>query len=184
VAGEAGRLRRLALVVAALGCCAATGASSPVTELAGRYDRPYTIPEPGSAPDRFDDVVEIVPVSGNAAYFRAKFIGHDDYCEISGIAQIEKSRLIYRAAKKPADDDAACAMTIWRVGNSLHVRDGLTEDDIHAGCAHMYCGVGEDLSRDLPWSSKQAITYMTKLKASPEYRDALIEWRTGKPVNP
>ena len=183
-----GPMRQLALVIGAVGCCAATSSSLPLSALAGRYSRTYTIPQTGiggaviGKPDHIDDVVEIVPVSDNSAYFRADFISGDEgTCSISGIGQVKGSAIVYHDPRKPNAGDVACTMTIEHVGKSLRVIDGSKWEELQASCAHLYCGGSGDLQRDMPWSSKRPISYMERLKASQEYQGAMSEWRTGKP---
>lgn len=178
VAGEAGRLRRIALVVAAFGCCAATGASSPVTDLAGRYSSHFQNGLVDGSTYWSDDVVEIVPVSADAAYVRAElqfYNGHS--CSIAGVAKAQGDALVYRPPVTPDPDDH-CVLSVRRKGASLLLDDG-------DNSCKSYCGARGSLGdQTLPWKSRRPITYMARLKGSSTYRDALTEWRTGKPVNP
>jgi hypothetical protein len=161
------------------GCCAA-GASSPVTTLAGRYGAHFQNGLVDGTRYWSDDVVEIVPVSATAAYVRAElqfYNGHS--CSIAGVATAQGDALVYRApaAALPGSADR-CILTVSRKGTDLLLDDG------DGGCKD-FCGARGSLSHDtLPWKSKRPITYMTRLKTSSPYRDALTEWRTGKPANP
>jgi len=170
--------RRALVVVAALCCCAATGASSPVTTLAGRYSSHFQNGLVDGSTYWSDDVVEIVPVSADAAYVRAElqfYNGHS--CSIAGVAKAQGDALVYRAPVTPDPDDH-CVLTVRRKGTSLLIDDG-------DNSCKSYCGARGSLGdQTLPWRSKRPITYMARLKTSSTYRDALTEWRTGKPVNP
>jgi hypothetical protein len=176
-------MRRLGLGLAALSCCAATGDASPIATWAGRYDRSFVFVQNGvngvvTARDRLSDILEVVPVSSNAAYISIVTIGHvEDACSISGVAQVEGSRLVYRDRTRPRASDAACTIAIARVGRSLRIYDGLDEAGLESGCAQMYCGANGGFSVTLPQSSRRSITYLARLKSSPEYRDALAKWR-------
>jgi hypothetical protein len=171
-------VRRRALVVAALGCCAATGASSPVQTLAGRYSSHFQNGLVDGTSYWSDDVVEIVPVSDDAAYVRAElqfYNGHS--CSIAGVAKAQGDALVYRAPVPPDPDDH-CVLSVRRKGASLLLDDG-------DNSCKSYCGARGSLGdQTLPWKSKRPITYMARLKNSSTSRDALTEWRTGKPVNP
>jgi len=178
MAGEAGRLSRLGLAAASLACLAATSASSPVTALAGRYSSHFQNGLVDGSSYWSDDVVEIVPVAADAAYVRAAlnfYNGHT--CSFAGVAKVRGDALVYRGPSPDPTSRKACVLTIRRKGADLSLDDG------DGGCKE-YCGArGSFNDATMPWKSKRPITYMARLKNSSEYRDALTEWRTGKPVN-
>ena len=171
-------MRRLALAVAALGCCAATGASSPVTALAGRYSSHFRNGLVDGSRYWSDNVVEIVPVSANAAYVRAELQFYNGHmCSISGVASAEGDALVYRTPA-PSGTGKTCMLAVRHKGTSLQLDDG-------DGSCQEDCGARGSLSDEtLPWKSRRPITYLARLKASAQYRDALARWRTGKPENP
>ena len=158
---------------------AGAAAASPVASLAGHYSHHFKNGLVSGETYWSDDVVEIVPVDTRHAYIRlelAFFNGHS--CSLSGIAEARGEALIYQG---PADDTfdngAPCRLTIGRRGEALAWDDG--------GTCMAHCGARGSL-RDgtLPWSSRRAITYMKRLTASSDYRDALAEWRKGEaPAN-
>ena len=163
----------------------ATGASAPdpAQTLAGRYYKQSQLHIVGyeSEPYTGEDIVEIVPIAPRAAYVRV----HLDYdnghmCAIYGVARAEGAALVYRDPRPAFREYGRCVLTIRRAGKSLSIDDGeLTR------CSPGYCGVRGTLSGvTLPYASKRPIRYMPRLKASREYRNALAEWRTGKPVEP
>ncbi len=174
VAGAAGRLIAAAVVLLLTG---ATAASSPVAALAGRYSWHFQNALVSGESYPSDDVVEIVPVDATHAYVRFTlnfYNGHS--CALAGIAAAEGSKLVYREPADRADDDR-CTLSIRRDGAELRWDD--------RGSCKPYCGArGSFVTGDLPWSSRRAIRYLPRLKASSEYRNALIEWRTGRSVNP
>lgn len=179
-------MRHLIMALLALSCCATASDTSPITTWAGRYDRSFVFIQTGvngivTARDRLSDILEVVPISSSAAYIRIVTIGHvEDACSISGVAQVEGSRLVYRDRTRPRAGDAACTIAIARVGRSLRIYDGLGEAGLESGCAQMYCGANGGFSVTLPRSSRRSITYLARLKSSTEYRDALAEWRARK----
>ena len=179
MAGEAGRLIRLTpvLVLPLLLAGAAAIAPDPVRTLAGRVSRQF--PDGLIDGTRYtgEDIAELVPVATNAAYVRV----HLDYanghqCDIAGVARAEGGRLVYHDPSPPIAGTTPCTLSIARVGRSLAI------DDAGGSCSS-YCGARGTLSAvAIPWASHRPITYLTRLRASSRYRDALTEWRTGKPV--
>ena len=169
--------RKLALMLGAVWCCAATGASSPVTALSGRYYDAVKVKEYkiGPAEHYFgEEIVEIVPISASAAYFRAHLQGSGaNVCALWGIAMAKGSTLVYHDTSEPVEGHSrSCTLTISRSGNSLRLDDGPDRS------CWDHCGEQEWFSDfRLPWKSRRAITYLSRLKASQQYHDALTEWR-------
>lgn len=168
----------LALSAAA---CAAVAADVPSSALAGRYYRQFLNSFVSGEKYTGEHIVEIVPVTANAAYVRIHldyYNGHS--CTIQGIAQSEGDTLVYRDPS-PAFDEfrgKRCVLKLRRAGKSLSIDDG-------EGTCLRYCGARGTLSRvSLPYGSKRPIRYIRTIKASEEYKAALIEWRTGKPYEP
>ena len=149
---------------------AASKAESPARSLAGRYYRQFADGLVSGETYTGQDIVEIVPVAGDAAYVRAHldfYNGHS--CSIARIAQSEGARLLYRSSRS----DDACALSVGRAGRSLRLDD-------NGGTCKAYCGARGSFSDvSLPWSSKRPIRYLTRLKASPQYQSALAEWKKG-----
>ena len=170
-------MRRTALVVAALMCCAATGASSPVTTLAGRYSEHFQNIDGGHS-FWSDNVMEVVPVDADHAYLDiALYFPNGFSCGFAGVAKAEGDALVYRAPVT-SDTGRKCVLSVRHKGADMLLDDG------DNSCKD-YCGMNGSLGdMTLPWKSKRPITYMTKLKNASAYRDALTEWRTGKPVTP
>ena len=177
MAGAAGRLIAAA---AALVLTAATAASSPVAALAGRYSRHFENAFVSGETYASDDVVEIVPIDAAHAYVRfALNFANGHTCRLAGVAATEGRQLVYRELADRADRAGRdrCALTVRRDGSHLRWDDG--------GSCEAYCGArGRFLDGDLAWSSRRAIRYLPRLKASSAYRNALTEWRTGKSVDP
>lgn len=149
----------------------------PVDALAGRYSSHFRNGLVDGTSYWSDDILEIVPVDAAHAYVRVEtnfFNGH--MCSLNGVAAAEGNTLVYR---DPAPADAyspKCVLTVRRAGAMLSFDDG------DGGCKR-YCGArGGFGDMHLPWASRRPITYLGRLKASSQYRDALSRWRTGKPV--
>ena len=174
-------MRRILAFAMLTGATGALAADTTVSSLAGRYYRQF--PNAFVSGEKYtgEDIVEIVPVTPATAYVRIHldyYNGH--YCGIYGIARTEGDALVYREAGRPSPiaDNRRCVLTVRRDGKSLSIDD---ED----GSCRGYCGMRGTLSDvTLPFASKRSIRYMARLKASYEYKAALIEWRTGKPYEP
>lgn len=165
-------------LIALAGVAAGAGAAAvdPVRALAGRYSWHFENGDVTGATYGSDNVAEIVPVDPTHAYVRfelAFFNGHS--CSLAGIAARQGDALVYRGLPDDTfgDEKRPCRLTIRRVGAKLTWDDG--------GTCKGHCGERGSFSKgDMAWSSKRPIRYMARLKGSEEYRDALIEWRTGK----
>ena len=158
----------LALTAAAM--LVAAAAYDPVTTLAGRYARHFQNGLMDGSRYWSDDVVEIVPVDRHHAYIRVEtnfFNGHS--CSLAGIAAAERDMLVYREPDR-FGDGTRCVLTLRHSGDRLRFDDGPNS------CAR-HCGMRGSLhGGELPWKSKRTITYMARLKASADYRDAITEW--------
>jgi len=157
---------------------AAGPAADPVNDLAGRYYRQF--PNGTMAGEKYtgQDIVEIVPVTPRAAYVRLSldfFNGH--VCGIYGVATVDGDALVYRDPRDPGDGGTRCTLTLRQHSGKLRWSDA-------EGSCQSYCGARGTLNGELPMASKRPIRYLPRLKASRQYREAIEEWRTGKPVNP
>jgi hypothetical protein len=177
MAGQAGRLTAAA-VAGALLVAAGPATPDPVAALAGRYSAHFKNGTVDGSTYWSDDVVEVVPVDTHHAYIRVEtnfYNGHS--CAVAGVAEAVDSTLIYREPAPVDEYNAKCVLTLRRRGKDL----SFTDND--GGCQH-HCGArGGFRDATLPWASKRPITYLPRLRSSSTYRDALIEWRTGKPVS-
>lgn len=153
----------------------AAAPSSPVTALAGRYSAHFKNGLISGERYFSDDVAEIVPVDASHAYVRfALQFANGHSCSLAGVAKAKGDSLVYVEPAGKMYGDVRCTLTIARHGAKL------AWDDNEGSC-RTYCGArGSFIHDDLPWSSKRAITYLPRLKASRQYRDALTEWHTGK----
>lgn len=156
------------LAAAALMLTTAAAAPDPVQALSGRYGVHFRNGNVDGAEFWSDDVVEIVPLDAAHAYFRVRlsfFNGHS--CAIRGVAEPRGTALDYQAPARSGL--AGCHMTLSRKGAWLNLDD-------HDGSCSASCGArGGYAAGGLPWKSRRPITYLSRLKASPEYREALTE---------
>ena len=118
-----------------------------------------------------DNVLEVVPVNAEAAYLRIEtqfFNGH--MCSLSGIGRMEGEALVYQeppfmAGEKP------CRLTVRRTGKDIVLQDA------DGACRVGHCGArGLFDGQTFPASSRRAITYLPRLRASREYQAALKTW--------
>jgi hypothetical protein len=166
---------RKAIILLGLTAIAAAPAS-PVTTLAGRYSKHFQNGFVDGSKYWSDDVVEIVPVDTNHAYFRADlqfYNGHS--CGISGIAKAVGNTLVYTEKQPSYDGGPVCRLAISTKGKSLLLDD-------RSGSCQSYCGARGSLNGFdfIPLSSKRPISYMARLKGSSEYKGAIDAWRSGK----
>lgn len=170
----------IAMGIAPMLLAAGTATPDPARILAGRYMHVWD--EGGFYAGRREDIVEIMQIAPRTAYVRAHIgFGRGGYCGIYGIARAEGHALVYRDIREPLmRDHSRCVLAVKRLGSNLVLDDGETR-----GCHIRYCGVsGGFVDVKLPYASKRSIRYLHVVKASKEYREAMTEWRTGKPVRP
>ena len=159
------------LLVFWLATAPAAHADQTVDALAGRYGSHFRNGDVSGDKHWSDDVVEIVPVGPDAAYVRLEldfFNGHMGW--INGIGRSENGRIVYNdhGSMSPGEP---CVLSVSRRG-----RDLLIDDD--GGSCHLgYRGERGSLSDEtLSFSSRRPISYVKRLKASQEYKNALKDW--------
>jgi hypothetical protein len=122
-----------------------------------------------------DDILEIVKLSPNTAYFRtylAFFNGHQ--CAIWGVAEVTGPSLVYR------NPETQCEL-------HLDVADGkIAFDDKHGHCRLGTCGNrgmygSETFKESFKLTSRRPIRYMPKLLASQQYLTALKDYQDRQP---
>jgi hypothetical protein len=148
-----------------------TGAAAfDPARIAGRYGRHFQNARFDGSKFWSDDVLEIEKLDRSRSYFRARvnfYNGH--ICAISGIAHAEPGALVYRAAKPSIPNDH-CVLRLSERGTKVRLDD--------AGSCHSFCGARGNLNGiEFDRESRRPITYVARLKASREFRDALAEER-------
>ena len=117
-----------------------------------------------------EDILEIVPTGPGAAYVRTHlefYNGHE--CALSGIAHVEGADLVYREPPASKVGDRSCVLHVARKGSKVVLSD-------EEGSCQAYCGARGSLSDDsFPVSSRRAIRYLPRLKASSEFKEALAQ---------
>jgi hypothetical protein len=157
-----------ALAGLALAAPAWAAPGGPADELAGRYSRHFANGLVSGEKYASDDIAEVVPVGNGAAYVRVSlqfYNGHS--CDISGVAEAAGGKLVYHEAAPMVPGETPCTLSLSHIGDALAIDDG-------DGSCSAYCGARGSLSgQTLPWTSRRTITYLARLKASTEYKDAL-----------
>lgn len=162
---------RRAVALMAVACLgAAAPSSSPVDQLAGRYSQHFLNGMMDGSSYWADNIVEVVPIDVQHAYARISLeFANGHQCALSGVARAEGKALVYH---EPANGvaEGRCRLSITHEGATLLLDDG-------DGSCSIYCGARGTLSGvPLPWKSRRAITYMSALKGSHEYADAIAAW--------
>lgn len=166
-------LPRFESLLAGCACSVALVAAGPAHDgtrsLAGRYDQEFPSGTFAGQKYTVEDLIEIVPVAPKAAYFRIhRASSTGAICGIHGVATSVNEALVYRDRQQL---EGSCTLTIERKGRALEI------DDHGASCKN-YCGMGNSLSEvQIPYASKRPIRYLDRLKASPQYQQALAQWR-------
>lgn len=145
----------------------------PVQSLAGRYSTHFRNGMVGGETYWSDDVAEIVPLTGTAAYIRVSLEFYNGHvCDIWGVGQAEGARLVYHDPTPPTPATAPrCTLTLSRRGQALLIDD-------NEGTCKSYCGMrGSLMNQTLPLASRRPITYLKRLRDSRNYQDALVEWK-------
>ncbi|MEE1655887.1 hypothetical protein VB618_06745 [Microvirga sp. CF3062] len=155
----------------------------PMDNLTGRYQVPVTVnfPDP-KRPFRTRHLLEIIPYREGSLYINAEINGHHA-CYLSGIAEVEGSRLVYRSV--PGEDDPlpACTFSLQLRANSivLHDADG--------ACRRLYCGVSAGFDGvSFRAKLRRPISNLSKTRSSVSYEEAVAEyerlllWRAAQPA--
>ena len=144
-----------------------------INELAGLYWKNHKLlMHPFTPDDQYEatDVLEIVPYDKDSAYFRTRLNfdnGHG--CGISGIAKQEGNKLVYYHT----NPFHSCIMEITPEKDRVNLIDRTGE------CYHATCGArGGYGNAYFLYSKKKNISYMDKLKNSPQYIDAVENYKT------
>jgi hypothetical protein len=129
-----------------------------------------------------EDILEIVPVSADAAYFRLHlefFNGHE--CGLDGVARQAGESLVYDG---PADiDGRPCRLTLARRADGIHIFE-----DENGACRSQSCGMRggygyrSDNPADFTAAQRRTIRYLPRLLASEEYKSALAAYRARQPA--
>ena len=156
-------------VLGAAGAALASGASLPAA-LAGVYKYGFKNGLVSGETYRSEDILEIVPTGPRAAYVRTHLEFYNGHlCALSGIAHVEGADLVYREPPEQKILDRSCVLHVTLKGAKVAMSD-------EGGSCQAYCGARGSLSNTtFAYSSRRTIRYLTRLKASGQFKDALEE---------
>jgi|GEM_PF-6229541 len=180
-------MRLLTLFCAGVSLGVTTAQAEPlrIGNLAGVYRMPVTVNTIGSErPLRTQHVLEVIPYREGSFYINTEINGHHA-CTLSGIAEAEGSRLVYRSV--PGEDDPlpACTFSVRIQSNRI------VFDDAEGACRRLYCGVSagfDEVSFDA--KLRRRIDNLSKVRSSAGYEEAvsvyerLLQWRAAQPKQP
>ncbi|WP_230533419.1 hypothetical protein [Microvirga roseola] len=165
-----------ALLLAMLGSGAAEEKYLRLEDVAGVYRSPVAVRRPGETV-RTENILEIVPYGEARAYLRTR-LNHPvtgNLCSLWGIAEIQGSRLVYRSAGDEGEAPSPCSLTVrFEKGQILF-------DDRDRQCERRLCGANAHFSQFVfKESARRPITYLERIRASRQYREAVAEYERRK----
>jgi hypothetical protein len=180
-------MRLIRILSAFLGLGSATAQAEPLTirDLAGIYRVPVRVDFPNpERPLRTQHVLEIIPYGKGNFYINTQINGHHA-CTLSGIAEVEGLRLVYRSV--PGEDDPlpACTFSVRLQANRI------VFDDAEGACRRLYCGVSagfDNVSFDA--KLRRPLGSLSRIRSSAGYEEAvavyerLLQWRAAQPKRP
>ena len=160
----------LALAATAIAGAAVAAGPSVLQALAGEYSFRFENSLVSGEHYRAENNLAIVPTGPGAAYVDASlefYNGHQ--CSVAGIAHIEGRDLVYREPEASKIGDQACVLHVARKGSKVVISD-------EEGTCKAYCGARGSLSDDsFPFSSRQPVRHLKRLRASDGFKQALDE---------
>jgi len=131
---------------------------------------------------KVEDVLEIVRYDDRRAYFRTRLHFHNGHtCALWGIAEQRGNELFYQQTNI-YHGLPVCALQIKRVGGSVTLSDHWGENASTSCSGH--CGArGSFNNVSFSFASKRRISYVDRMKAAREYKEAVAELQ-GKPSGP
>ncbi len=118
-----------------------------------------------------EDILEVVRLSPATAYLRTRLnFANGHQCAMYGVARVEGQALVYR--RPPEAGSPPCVLTLRFQGGQVVFAD---QGD---HCRETDCGArGAYGGAALPAASRRRITYLDRLRASQEYREAQDEFQ-------
>ena len=131
-----------------------------------------------------EDVVEIVPMDDRHIYVRAELaFGNGHSCSINGAAAYESGAFVFHEPSQPPYGPLRCMLRVSLGEKHLQLTD-IDPSKGEATC-RMYCGARGSLSDyTIARSARREIRYLPRLKASPQYQEALLQIPSAAPAHP
>ena len=145
--------------------------SKLIRRMEGVYNRKFQNTLASGEKYASENVLEIVRISDNAAYFRTHLEFYNGAsCGLSGLARYSiKGILVFDDPEPPSwADDTRCRLRFEETSDEIRLLDP------DGSCARAHCGIRGGFDREsFPVSSRRPIPYMQKLKNSEGYKKAL-----------
>ena len=171
---------KVVLMLAAL-ALPVLAADAPSAKLIGdiegvyKHRFPNRIIVPGKPDEKYEaeDVLEVVRHDDQHIYVHAALTFDNGHrCTLYGIAAYENGAFVYHDPNPNLSDKQICMVTIAAKGETLTLTDRATPKG-PSTCASL-CGARGSLGDySIAASKKSKITYLPKLKAGKEYRQAV-----------
>ena len=157
------------LLAAAAGLVVAAAPSLQPAQVAGAYHRHVSGAFMNGKEYGAEDVLEIVPVSPTTAYVRTLLnFGNGHVCSMYGVFDAVGADLVYRDPTR-VEGEAPCVLKLRVRGPRLEFDDG--QETCRGDCGARGSWGGEGF----PLTARRPIAYMSRLRASRQYRDAVAE---------
>jgi hypothetical protein len=171
LAGAAPRVLAPVLLLAVAPCAPASAAvQARPSNWAGVYEDQFENSLVSGERYQASNILEIVDVTPTTAYVNLElefYNGHQ--CGLYGVADIRGESLVYTGDSIVSDQP--CVLTLKRAGGKITLSD---QDGI---CTRGGCGARGDFEGvTFKVSARRPIRYMTQLKASSEYKEALAAY--------
>lgn len=120
-----------------------------------------------------ENVIEVVRHDPDHVYLGASVtLDNGRHCSFHGVAAVENGALVYRDPNPDLSDKQSCMVTLSVKGDTLQLSDRATPKG--PSTCRTLCGARGTLGDyAIASSSKAKISYLPKLKASKEYRQAV-----------
>ncbi|MEA2165577.1 MAG: hypothetical protein QOK37_3704 [Thermoanaerobaculia bacterium] len=117
-----------------------------------------------------ENILEIVSYTSDKIYFRVHLEFYNAHlCDLQGIALYEDGLFVFRSSDGPETE--SCTLAIHPG------RNGVTLEDVGGNCKVASCGArGGYQGAGFPMSSRRAIRYLKRLRASKEYTETVAEF--------
>ena len=118
-----------------------------------------------------EDILEVVRLTPATAYIRTRLeFANGHQCGMHGVARVEGAALVYR--RPPEAGQPPCVLSLTFSGGQV------TFGDAGDQCRATDCGArGAYTGSTLPVASRRRITYLDRLRASQEFREAQVEFQ-------
>ena len=164
-------MRAYLIAAALLAATPATAQTLDPASVEGVYRRSFPNEMVTGEKYTSEDILEVVRLTPATAYIRTRLnFANGHQCSMYGVARAEGQALVYRRPTAPGTP--TCVLTLRFGGGQVQF------DDQGDQCRETDCGArGSYSGTALPVASRRRITYLERLRASQEYREAQTEFQ-------